>query len=422
VAAVLGVVGGVAILNTTDGQAQGSGSPEDRFPDTLTAMIAVTDDAGNLGSLAVVALRPGDGEGDEPAGGTVVVVPVSADGSGGFGTERTPLNETVAMFGAATLAEEVPALLGLSIDTPAVLGAAELAELLAPVGPVMVELPTAVTGADGQEIAPAGEQRLDPAAAAAVLAAADPETSADDRYAATTAVWRAIAAAVGDGLDQTSLTEPAGSDQPAGTEPDAVSSGIEGIVGQLATGPIGVSTVGFERVVDLALNPRGVDVVALDRAEVVTLFAHVAPNKMAAPNPGYSFLIRSAYPGGQLPDGLSRYDVAYAATSALLGEPVLGNVLSVDSTEGDDEVAAPAIVEVSDESLVALAEDLDAVLGPVDVRVAERPVAGIDVIVELGTDFLDVVAAGSSPVGPAPGVTSSPTGTGPATSETEASS
>jgi len=401
VAAALGLVGGIAIYNTTDGQAQGDDSPEDHFPDTPTGMVAVVDDAGHLGSLAVFALRPGDG-GDGPAGGIVVPIPVSADSSGGFGTERMPLDETVALFGAPTLAEEVPTLLGLSIDAPAVLTESELAELLAPVGPVAVELPVAVTDAQGDTVAPAGAQRLDPAGVAAVLAARDPAASAAERYGVATAAWRAVAAAVGDDLDQAPPTATgAPGDASDSSAPPGATAAVD-VTGSLLAGPVSVATLGFEPVVDLARNPRGVDVVVLDRAEVVTLFAHVAPNRMAAPNPGYSFLVRSAYRDDQLPDGLSRYDLAYAATSALLGEPVLGNVLSVDSAPADDPVGAATVVEVSDESLVGLAEDLAAVLGPVEVRVAERRIAGIDMVVDLGSDFLAVAAAASSPAGPAP--------------------
>ena len=61
-------------------------------------------------------------------------MPISADSSGGFGDERLPLNETVALFGPETLADEVPALLGVGIDDLLVVDEAELAERLAPIG------------------------------------------------------------------------------------------------------------------------------------------------------------------------------------------------------------------------------------------------------------------------------------------------
>ncbi len=46
------------------------------------------------------------------------------------------------------------------------------------------------------------------------------------------------------------------------------------------------------------------------------------------------------------------------------------------------------MVEVADEQLVDAASSLSDIFGPIDVRVAEHPVAGIDVIVHLGTDYL----------------------------------
>ena len=114
-AAGLGAAGYVAIANTTDGQVVGGGSAEVTFPATPTATMAVLDDAGNLASLAVLTVRPADDD-ETGRGGTVVPVPISADSSGGFGTERTPLNETVALFGPDTLGDEVPLLLGVGID------------------------------------------------------------------------------------------------------------------------------------------------------------------------------------------------------------------------------------------------------------------------------------------------------------------
>ena len=90
----------------------------------------------------------------------------------------------------------------------------------------------------------------------------------------------------------------------------------------------------------------------------------------------------------QLVDGLTRYDLSYAATATLLGLET--NVLSVDTTA--EEAEALTLVEVSDESLAAAARGLSDVFGPVEVRVAERRIVGIDAVVTLGTGYLDLVA------------------------------
>ena len=48
-------------------------------------------------------------------------------------------------------------------------------------------------------------------------------------------------------------------------------------------------------------------------------------------------------------------------------------------------------MEVANESLVAAAGQLTDIFGPVDVRVAETRIAGIDIVVLLGTDYLDTL-------------------------------
>src|SRR3990170_395684 len=135
-ALILGVAGAVAIYNTKDGQVQGSDIPEVQFPVTPTGAIAVLDANGALASLAVVSVRPTEDGEDPGIGGTIVPVPVSADVSGGIGTERLPLDETVGLFGPEPLADEIPALLGVSIDDVAALSEADLASALGAVGPI----------------------------------------------------------------------------------------------------------------------------------------------------------------------------------------------------------------------------------------------------------------------------------------------
>ena len=176
-AVVLGGIGAVAIYNTKDGQTQGSGPAELTFPDTPTALIAVVDDSGDLGSVAAVAVRPAA---DAGRGGTIMPIAVSTDSSGGFGNERAPLNETVALFGIDSLPDEVSLALGLSLDDAVVLDRAQLASLLTPLGDVSVTLPAAVTDADGTQVAAAGPQTMSPDTMAAVLAAADPAVPGAD--------------------------------------------------------------------------------------------------------------------------------------------------------------------------------------------------------------------------------------------------
>jgi hypothetical protein len=392
-AATLGAAGYVAIANTTDGEVVGGGVDEVTFPATPTATLAVVDGDGKLASLAVLATRPGDGD-DPGRGGTVVPVPIDADSSAGFGSERLPINETVALFGPESLADEVPVLLGVGIDDVVVADQRSLAALLAPLGSISLELPTAVRDAAGRELFAAGPQTLSAADAAAVLAATDPTLSGTDRYPVDVAVWGAIADAAGDGLATT------------GTEPDSTAAGgggaVADVVSRVVSGPLAVQPLRTTPIVSLDRNPRGVDAVALDRAEVILIFGHVAPANVAAPNPGYNFRVVSRFADEQLTGDATRLDVAYTATEALLDAEA--NVISVDTSDG--EAGAVTVVEVSDESLAAAAGTLDELFGPVEVRVAESRIAGIDVVVTLGTDYLARLDTTAPTTTTGPGTTS----------------
>jgi hypothetical protein len=374
VAAGLGAAGYVAIANTTDGQVVGDGTPEVTFPATPTAALAVLDEDGNLASLAVLAVRPGDDDADR-RGGTVVPVPISADSSAGFGTERLPLNETVALFGPETLVDELPVLLGVGIDDVVILDERELAAMLGPIGQIEVDLPAPVKDASNGEVAAAGRHVLTATDLATVLSAADPAVAGADRYPVDVAVWGGIADAVGDGLTSP-LVAPV--DSIAGGQPP------DDVVGRVTSGAMAVQPLRSSPIVSLDRNPRGVDVAALDRTEVLVIFGHIAPSKVAAPNPGYNFRVVSRFADDQLVGDATRLDVAYTATEALLGFDA--NVISVDTSAG--EAGEVTVIEVSDENLVDAAGTLGDVFGPVEVRVAETRIEGIDVVATLGTEYL----------------------------------
>ena len=372
-ALILGVAGALAIYNTKDGQVQGSDTPEVQFPATPTAAIAVLDDDETLSSLAVVAVRPAD-EGDEAGiGGTIVPIPVSADVSGGFGEERLPLDETVALFGSSSLADEIPALLGVSIDGLATLSRQELAAALADLGPITLTLPTAATAADGSVLADAGSQTIDGATAAAILAARDRSASGAEDYEVDVEVWKGIADAVGAGLDS-----------PVQATAETATTSFTETVARLTSGPVDVQVLRSEPIASVDVNPRGVDALALDRVEVALVFGHIAPARVAAPYAGYTYRIVSSFADGQLPPGVASLDVAYTAIKAVFATE--SNVRSVDTSPG--EADADTVVEVADESLVAAAERLADVFGRVEVRVAGTRIAGIDIVVTLGTEYI----------------------------------
>jgi hypothetical protein len=123
------------------------------------------------------------------------------------------------------------------------------------------------------------------------------------------------------------------------------------------------------------------------------VFGQIAPGNVAAPNPALSFRLESPFDDADLEaSGLTNDELAYRAISRLLF--VRGNVLSVDTTPGD--VPAKTTIEVADESLVAAVRNTRNYLGPIDVRVAEARIVGVDAVIRLGASYADVVRNGGS--------------------------
>jgi LytR_cpsA_psr family len=387
----IAVVGGLTLYHSTEGADASDDRPERTFPDTPTGLIAAVDDEGRLASLAVVVVQPSG------TGGSIVTVPVSADASSGDGRDRLPVAETAELSGNDAVRREVEILLGLTIDSFEVVDRAQLTETLRAVGEVDVDLPEDVTDSDGHRVAEAGTQTLDPAAAAAVLVARDPSVTAAEQYPAATAVWAGVAAAVGDGIQMEDLTDAndvegvtrsanssSSGSGVAGTSPE----GIADVLAEAMSGPL--ASRGLESSpVPEARNPRDVDVVVLDRAELALVFGQVAPGKVAAPNPALTFRVESPFSEADLEGrDLTNDELAYRAISQLLF--VRGNVLSVDTTPG--EVPATTTIEVADESLVSGVESTDSFLGEIDVRVAEVRIVGVDAVIRLGTSYLEFLA------------------------------
>jgi hypothetical protein len=365
-AVVLGIVGSLTLYHSTEGADASDDRPELTFPGTPTGLLAAVDDDGRLTSLAVLVVHPSG------RGGSVVTVPISADASGGNGQERLPVAETVELSGIDTVAREVEILLGLTLDSHEVVDESRLAELFGAVGEIEVDLPADVTDSAGRVVAEAGQQTLDPDEAAAVLTARDPDVPASEQYPAATAVWQGVAAAVGDGIDA------------AAGEP---TEGAGEVLAQAMAGPLSGRGLAWSPVRQVR-NPRNVDVVGLDRAELALVFAQIAPGKVAAPNPALTFRVESPFADESL-NGFTDDELAYRVISSLLF--VRANVLSVDTTPGD--VPATTTIEVADESLVEGVEDSDVFLGDVDVSVADERIVGVDAVVRLGSSFLDFLAA-----------------------------
>lgn len=378
IAAALTVLGAVTLYNSTEGANPASDEPELTFPDTPTGAIVAIDGEGRLASIAVLVVQPAS------RGGSIVAVPVSADASGGSGADRLPLDETVALQGHDVLARELEVTLRLQLDEVEIVDAARLAEMLAPVGDLAVDLPADVTDASGDTVADAGAATIDAEQAAAILTARDLEVPAIRQYRAAAAVWSAVAATVGEGL--VADEESAGGALPAIGD-------MDDLLDRLLGGRVGYRSL-QATTPDAADNPRGVDVATLDPIELILVFGQIAPAAVAAPSAGLTFRVVSSFSDEQLAaTGRTNTDVAYSAISSL--QFVGANVLSVSTT--GDPPGDRSRVEVADQTLVPAAEGADVLFGALDVTVGERPIAGVDAVLVLGTAYLDLLQSGATP-------------------------
>lgn len=396
----LTTVGALTLYHSTDGADASSRRTELVFPTTPVAAVAAIDGGGRLASLAVLVVQPGG------SGGSIVPVPVSADSSGGAGADRLPLDETLAVGGQQGLRDELAALLRLGIEDVAFMNAAELRDLLAPLGPLDVDLPIDVSDGNGRLVAGAGTARMDAAEAAAVLTARDPDVPAATRYRAAGAVWTAVAAAAGAG-SAIATSRPSAS-APSTTTIGTATTGSEvaALFGRLIAGRVGARALRTAPV-PAAQNPRGVDVTLLDPAEVLLVFGQIAPGAVSAPGSGLSFRVVSSFSDDQLAGtGLTNSDLAHRAIARILAAG--GNVVSV-ATSGKAPGSA-TVLAVADATMVAGATQDEAEFGPVDVIVDEHPIAGVDIVATLGTAALQPLATAATTTTAPPTTTGSSDG------------
>jgi hypothetical protein len=387
VAAATMVYVGAATLNTSE---EGTDAIADELavielPVTPTAALGVLGDDGELASVAVLVLLPGG------IGGSIVSFPATADVSQGFGDDRSPLDEVVALDGPEAFAPAIETMLGVSIQQSELLDGSRLADLLAPLGDVVVDLPVDVIDPDRAEsdvLFPAGRTTMSSDDVAEVLTAVDPDRPLAEQLDQREAVWDAIDTAVGEG-------RPPLASHPAGT--------TENLLDLLFAGDVGAR--GLQSYVPPPeANPRGVDVVVLDRAEVLLVFAQVAPRAVAAPNVSLSFQIISGFTDDDLAElGINNADVSRDAINRLLFAQA--NVISVSRVRaGAVDDTRPDVTEVyvpDQRTRDIFEESFTTLFGRIVVKDATYRVEGVDVIVVLGRSYLDKIAsdgfAGANP-------------------------
>jgi len=355
--AALGLMG-VTALRHYEG-AKKLEPPDTRaFPTSVVGMLAIADDTNRLAGLALVVSLPGD-----QAGGYLLPVPTSVDSTLGTGDERIALTAVYAQDGVEGLALAVEGVLSVTLNSSQLVTPAEAEALLAPVAPVQAQLPRDVrdTVDDAAVVLfPAGATELDAAQIVQVLTAEVVGELESARRDNINAVWTAIATAVGVGKTEWIAGTP------VTTVTDLVTRAFAGTVISQSFPTIPIAA---------ELNPAGLDVEQIDRAEAVMWLATVAPGSMSAPGLGLTYRVEA--PPGYV-------EQLKAAVGALL---LIGaNVKSVDFN-GPVLSVSRALLTREEEREFVISDNVE--FGTLEVGVDTQPYEGVDVVLQLGSEYLD---------------------------------
>ncbi len=378
-AAAMFVVGVVTLSNSQEGEAVGVDTrPRVQFPATPNALLAVTDENGQLASVVVMTLLP------EGQGGSIVTVPVNADSTAGFGLQRRPLDESFDADDVEGLVASVEEMLAITVQRAAIVDAEGLEALLPTVEALRFVVPNDVvdTRGGGGVIATAGPQTFTVEEMVSILTAIDDDAEVDTSHANDVAVWESLAqtAPVAVPPEQVPLDELGRPVAPAT---------VDELMTRLWQGEITVRDL-LVVPVDEETNPTEADVVLIDRRDSNLVFAQVSPGLVSTPNTGLTVRIVANFTDDQLAEAGGVYDSTSDLVVELIGRLLFigGNVTSVDTAP----TGAPAvtIIEVVEER--QLQENVDAaeaLFGDAEVRVAASIIEGIDVEVILGMSYLE---------------------------------
>ncbi|MFM8713077.1 MAG: hypothetical protein ACKOE7_06900 [Actinomycetota bacterium] len=344
------------------------------IPDTPAALVAGLGEGGQLSHLFVATL---DASG---VGGTVVLLPIgaateveapAADDATAESTVAVPkrLAEVYATDGLGGLANEVQGLLDVSFVAVGALGRVELINVLAPLGgvDVLLDRDVVTVAVDGTptKLASAGESSYPIDRLVDIVLARRPNEKESERFARHREVWNGIVKRVGAGVDLP-------------PEVDTTTAGLadaSNFMHRVLGGALQVWQLSAAPVLDKTANPKRQDMYALDRAEVVMVFASVAPSAMSGGDYPLTVMIDSAFN-----DPL----VSRAAVAALLDAGIGVGVMREVSAQEE----ANTVIEADDEVANALQALLAGALGPIEKGAWGSPVAGIDAAITLGADFV----------------------------------
>lgn len=338
---VAGLVAGSAI--TRSSAAVNVGVDEAlEIPPTPVGALATALPDGTLTSITAVALAPSG------VGGTVVSVPVGSrvravglveDGLALKGGVR--LADVYAAEGIESFARELSGVLNTSLETVEVLAVDD-----------------AVTLLSGAGVDPGVLQRLSDALH-------EPTNTAEvERWSTLGDLWREV-------VDRTGATAQ------GIPSVDLQSSRVdlEALTRAVFSGDVAYHQFTVDPVLSTEANPDLLDLVDLDRSEVVLVMASVAPSAVVAANPSLSVQIDSAFD----------FDVTRRAVASVLF--VGANVLLVRPV--DDTPSRRTQVLTSVRLSASERQTLETLFGDIEVADAQQRVEGIDVQIRLGMAFAE---------------------------------
>ncbi len=379
IVAVLGLVGIIAVpvsvvfatnalLHSKDGN-NIDNSQVMKIPSTPGALLAVTNDAGVVTSLNVIALTPGG------VGGTVLSMPVGASTYVATGEAPRRVGDAYATGGLAGLRTEVEAFLDVSLSVAIEMKATDLAVLLQPVAPVNITLTRPVTNSVNNKstvVAPAGKSNLTADQMAQLLTATQPTQPESARFERAKALWTAIATKVGDGIT------PQG--KLALLDVDGAPADFNGFFQRAIAGPLQVWQFGSVLITEPAQNPQALDLYRVEAGEIITVVASVMPSIASTVSTGLTFAIDSPFSDPKV----VRDAVAIVTFWG-------GSVVLVREVPGPTKVATVALY--SDKIIKRDIEGFQPVFGPIELKQSEDgKVEGVDVRLTLGQNFLDFLS------------------------------
>jgi hypothetical protein len=370
------VLGANALLHESGGNSVDEAGVTE-IPTTPVELIAVTKHVGevvSVSSIALLALAPGG------HGGTIVSIPVGAMAHVAEDAAPARIADSFVTDGIFGLKSVVEDLLNISIDQADDVTALEFADLLQSVAPQQATLaqPVFDTSAAGvATVLEAGSASLTPAQISAGLAASQSGIPESGRLPQVKELWKAIAHAGAPAAADstgTSTTIPAITEAPVDTA---------GYLAGLLSGRVDVWQLSGTLITDAQRNPSNVDLYEIDGGESLMVMASVMPSALSLASDAISVMV----------------DVPFASTTvareAVTRLAYLGaNVMLVRET-----TATPAehtVVYYTDEIARTEGEAYSATLGTLEFKKAPQTIAGVNLQVVLGNDFVAFLGSGGT--------------------------